>query len=250
MAAEYGGSLTEFWIVRHGETIENNTRTIAGQNSSGLTPVGRKQAELLANRLAGIPFNAVYLSDLNRTKQTADPIIKQLSKGVPAFTDSRLREKSAGRCEGHKVGYVEQLARMSGQSNRYFRPPAGESWEDVAARSRSFMRDMLEKFCNGQAGDARAQGAGVPHPESVPVGQRMRRVLMITHGGFMSEFLSSAVGGVTNSARNCSIYVLLVRRHGPRQQPHFCLKVANETEHVSSPLLRHYVELMQYFLFI
>ncbi|KAJ1487293.1 histidine phosphatase superfamily, partial [Baffinella frigidus] len=66
----------EIWVVRHGETVENTTRTIAGQNASGLTPRGVKQAVLVAKRLQGIHFSAIYISDLSRTKQTADPIIR------------------------------------------------------------------------------------------------------------------------------------------------------------------------------
>jgi hypothetical protein len=55
-------STVEIWVVRHGETVENTTRTIAGQNASTLTPLGMKQAELVAKRLQGINFAVIYPS--------------------------------------------------------------------------------------------------------------------------------------------------------------------------------------------
>jgi len=121
----------ELWVVRHGETIENNTRVIAGQNASGLTANGQEQANLLAQRLQDVKFAGIYISDLNRTKQTAYAVLRAMEPGTPAFTDSRLREKGAGQYEGYKIGYIEQMTRVSGQAHRVFRPPGGESWEDV-----------------------------------------------------------------------------------------------------------------------
>jgi len=53
-------STVEIWVVRHGETVENTTRTVAGQNGSGLTPLGMKQAELVAKRLQGINFAVIH----------------------------------------------------------------------------------------------------------------------------------------------------------------------------------------------
>jgi hypothetical protein len=83
----------EVWIVRHGETPENISRTIAGHNTSGLTALGHKQAECTAERLRGMKFKAVYVSDLVRTRQTADHILRALPEGTLVAFDRRLREK-------------------------------------------------------------------------------------------------------------------------------------------------------------
>jgi broad specificity phosphatase PhoE len=48
---------------------------------------------MTAERLQGMRFDSVYISDLVRTKQTADPILRKLPKGTKCFTDKRLREK-------------------------------------------------------------------------------------------------------------------------------------------------------------
>ena len=59
-----------------------------------------------------------------------------------------------------------------------------------------------------------------------------KRILIVTHGGFISEFLSSAVGGVPNCAKNCSIFVLACARDHPRARTQFYLKTINEVAHV------------------
>jgi len=58
------------------------------------------------------------------------------------------------------------------------------------------------------------------------------RILVVTHGGFISEFLSSAVGGVPNCAKNCSIFVLACAREHPQARAQFFLKTVNEVSHV------------------
>ena len=235
----------ELWVVRHGETIENHTRTIAGQNSSGLTERGREQARLLSQRLENVKFAGIYISDLNRTKQTADAVLRTMGPGTPAFTDSRLREKAAGKYEGQKIGYIEQMTRASGQAHRVFRPPGGESWEDVALRSRSFMREVLHRYCTSADQHGRplshrsydSSGRTTPvsvgyTPGSINAPGEPKRVLIVTHGGFISEFLSSAVGGVPNCAKNCSIFVLACARDHPQARAQFFLKTINEVSHV------------------
>lgn len=239
----------ELWVVRHGETIENNTRVIAGQNASGLTANGQEQANLLAQRLQDVKFAGIYISDLNRTKQTADAVLRAMEPGTPAFTDSRLREKGAGQYEGYKIGYIEQMTRVSGQAHRVFRPPGGESWEDVARRSRSFMREVLARYCtnndsqgrpsSNRGNDTTGRTAPVSNASASP--DEPKRILIVTHGGFISEFLSSAVGGVPNCAKNCSYFVLACARDHPQARAQFFLKTINEVAHLA-PLLAKGVE--------
>eukprot|EP00286_Rhodomonas_abbreviata_P021714 CAMPEP_0181301480 /NCGR_PEP_ID=MMETSP1101-20121128/7448_1 /TAXON_ID=46948 /ORGANISM="Rhodomonas abbreviata, Strain Caron Lab Isolate" /LENGTH=515 /DNA_ID=CAMNT_0023406791 /DNA_START=313 /DNA_END=1857 /DNA_ORIENTATION=- len=253
------GFVTELWVVRHGETPENKTRTIAGQNASGLTPNGAKQASLLAERLRGMRFHSIFLSDLVRTKQTADPVLKALPQGIPAFTDTRLREKGAGQYEGFKIGYIEQMTRYSGLPHRVFRPPGGESWEDVAARSRSFMRDMLDKHCictreqqlnlnkaaetaAGHTADSFSRASST-HSEVVEAdaaaadktrADEVKKILIITHGGFISEFLSAAVGGIGNSSKNCSLSVLCIQMTHVKGPPKYWMRLINDVEHLAN----------------
>jgi len=239
----------ECWLVRHGETIENRTRVIAGQNASPLTEHGQEQAKLLGKRLQHVGFDAIYISDLNRTTQTADAIFREMGPDhrAKAFTDRRLREKKCGEgYEGKPIGYIEQMRKLSGQSHRVFRPAAGESWEDVSQRAHSFLREILSRYCTspqhkGRPFSHRGHDMAVVDslvdtknsPGKGCVAGDCKRILIITHGGFISEFLSLAVGGVPNHAKNCSVFVLeCCQDHS--ETPKFCLKISNDVSHVRS----------------
>ncbi len=82
-------------------------------------------------------FAAVYTSDLRRAAETA--ALALAAAGRPAgeaVPDARLREKGAGEMEGRPLGACERAARAAGAAPRQFRPRGGESWEDVAVRTR------------------------------------------------------------------------------------------------------------------
>lgn len=64
---------TTVYLIRHGETDWNVNGRWQGHTDVPLNDVGRKQAELLAQRLRdeGVRFDAIYSSDLTRAYQTA-----------------------------------------------------------------------------------------------------------------------------------------------------------------------------------
>lgn len=54
------------WIVRHGETEQNRNKIIQGQMDTVLNADGIKQAQLVADALQSVPFDAAFSSDLSR----------------------------------------------------------------------------------------------------------------------------------------------------------------------------------------
>ena len=70
------------YIVRHGEKAD-------GENMP-LTKRGRKQAELLAKRLKKLEISKIYSSDLERCKETAEIIKRQIK--IPIVFEKALRE--------------------------------------------------------------------------------------------------------------------------------------------------------------
>jgi probable phosphoglycerate mutase len=62
------------YLARHGEALADQ---------SGLTEKGRRQAELLGERLRDVRFSAVHHSPLPRAVQTARLISEQLEKDAP-----------------------------------------------------------------------------------------------------------------------------------------------------------------------
>ncbi|MET2012249.1 histidine phosphatase family protein [Microbacterium chocolatum] len=67
------------YLVRHGEHQDAEHGLIDGP----LSPRGRRQASLLADRLSGVPFDAVWHSPLMRASQTADAVAERMPSVSP-----------------------------------------------------------------------------------------------------------------------------------------------------------------------
>lgn len=66
--------MTTLYLVRHAEADGNIYRRVHGQYDGYITPNGERQIALLRERFAHIPVDAVYASDLYRTRRTATAI--------------------------------------------------------------------------------------------------------------------------------------------------------------------------------
>src|SRR5258708_716282 len=87
------------WIVRHGESTWNIAGRCQGHNDEAeLTERGLRQAAEAAEGSRGRPVRAIYASDLRRARQTAAKFAEVLD--LPVRTDTRLRERLLGVCEG------------------------------------------------------------------------------------------------------------------------------------------------------
>ena len=216
-------------IVMHAKHIFcRNTCSIV---SEGFCVVRRLQAVQVAERLRGIPFTAVFVSDLARTLETAKPIIGLLPTGTPVFRDARLREKGGGESEGQPIEHLERMAQLHRVSPRVYRPVGGESWDDVRLRSKHFLGDIVSRFCPRPAGAPAPCGAtGEGGAGPVPC-----RLLLVTHGGFLSELFACMGFEIGNSTKNCSLTVVGVTRQLPAGLPAYTLRLRNCVQHVSSP---------------
>lgn len=91
------------YLVRHGETSLNQEKKFYGSLDIELNEVGRCQSEKVADKLKHLSFEAVYISGLKRTKQTAELIApKNTHQIIP-----ELNEKSFGVWEGLSADEIE-----------------------------------------------------------------------------------------------------------------------------------------------
>ena len=104
--------MTRVVLIRHGETLWNQQGRMQGQQDSPLTPLGISQARMLAARMKGMDFTALYSSDLGRAHQTARCIADETGHDI--VIDTRLRERSFGLFEG--LTNAEIAARYPGDS--------------------------------------------------------------------------------------------------------------------------------------
>ncbi len=83
-------------LVRHAEVEKKYLNKYNGHNDISLSQDGEKQAKELCQKLNKLEFDAVYCSDLRRTRET---IKYYKNKNKIIYTD-KLREKSWGKHEG------------------------------------------------------------------------------------------------------------------------------------------------------
>jgi 2,3-bisphosphoglycerate-dependent phosphoglycerate mutase len=84
------------YLARHGQTDWNLEGRTQGGKDIPLNATGKQQAEALKKRLAGVRFDVVYMSNLARSRETA-----QIVHGrTPLVTLPGLGERRFGKFEG------------------------------------------------------------------------------------------------------------------------------------------------------
>jgi broad specificity phosphatase PhoE len=124
-------------LIRHAETTANAERLLdTAPPGTDLSERGRIQAEELVEALAEVPLDAIYVSDLVRTQQTAAPLAA--ARGLVPLVRPGVREIQAGEYEmapddGSWGAYLAVLYRWAdGEPDT--RVPGGESGTEVLAR--------------------------------------------------------------------------------------------------------------------
>lgn len=134
----------DIYFVRHGRTEWNAIRRMQGQWNSDLDDLGREQAAINGRSLAGLGIEALFASPLDRTRQTAEIINRQL--GLEIVHDDRLKEWDCGDWSGWLYADIEQQWPDEWQAWRadpfHYRGPNGENYPDMIARSRPFLDEL------------------------------------------------------------------------------------------------------------
>ncbi|GAA1879665.1 histidine phosphatase family protein [Lapillicoccus jejuensis] len=137
-------------LVRHGET-PNNVGMLLDTAVPGadLTDTGRDQARGLVARLADEPVDALFVSDLVRTHQTAAPYAA--ARGLTPQVRGGLREIQAGDWEmtgdpEEWKAYLEVIGRwFSGELDA--RVPGGETGAEVLQRYDAVVAEAADHAC-------------------------------------------------------------------------------------------------------
>lgn len=166
---------TGILLVRHGEsaaaTPEAPWDLVDGHGDPPLHAEGRRQAEMLADRLAGQPLAALYVTTLRRTAETAAPLAERL--GMSPIVEADLREVFLGEWEaGEYRRHVREghpLALKAAAEERWDVIPGAEDHEAFASRVRRGIGRIAER-----------------HQDSL--------VAVFTHGGVIGAALAHATG--------------------------------------------------------
>ena len=151
-------------IVRHGESVWNAEGRIQGHTDIGLSDKGAEQARLLGKRLAQLPIDVAYCSDLIRASETAKLALG--SRDIVLNETPRLREYDKGSFEGLTLPEIE--SRFPDDYPRYleknldYAPEEGETTRGVSARMAKFFDEIRARHLNetvlviGHGGSLRA----------------------------------------------------------------------------------------------
>lgn len=95
-----------FYIIRHGETVANAARTLAGSLDTPLTDKGIAQAKQAATVIEKLPIQpqSVIHSHLSRARDTAEILNTSLKR--PMFENPDLAEMDSGDWEGAPWGEI------------------------------------------------------------------------------------------------------------------------------------------------
>ncbi len=162
------------FLVRHGQTVWNHEHRYQGQSDVPLSDEGRRQASLLADRLAHaareVPFDAVWSSDLARARATAEVAAAVL--GLPVRLHSGLREMNFGAWEGLTFPEIEKTFPENVAAYRRdpvrTAPEGGESFLEMQARVVAAVEGILREGC--------------------------RRPIIVAHGGSLKSWLALRFG--------------------------------------------------------
>lgn len=165
----------EMFVVRHGESAPavpgRPFALVDGHGDPELAPDGRWQAECVGERLAGEAIDAVYVTSLRRTHETAAPLARRL--GLIPTAVPELREVFLGEWEGglmrQKVAEGDPIAMRIGIEQRWDVIPGAESNDDLTAR-------VTPAF----------QGIADAHPD--------QKVVVVVHGGVIGAIIAHATG--------------------------------------------------------
>ena len=183
--------MTDFLLIRHGETAWNRELRFQGQLDVPLNHMGLQQAQRLKTRMAQVlgewqvqgrlPTRLIS-SDLQRAQQTAQPVAEVL--GHPCILNAGLREQCYGMFEGMRSPDIQAQ-----------HPEAWQRWlafdADVAVAGAETTRAFHTRVMMALQ-DLALQYAG-------------EHVVVVTHGGVLDMVWRHAQALSLNGPRVCDI---------------------------------------------
>ncbi|MHB1596327.1 MAG: histidine phosphatase family protein [Streptosporangiaceae bacterium] len=201
---------TEIWLVRHGQSQAyvpgEPFPLVAGHGDPPLTEYGHRQAELVGARLADVKLDAIYVTTLTRTAQTAAPLAARV--GLEPIVEADLREVYLGQWDDgsyrQMMAQGHPIARQVMTEQRWGAIPGAEADDAFAARVRGAVMRLA-------------------------AAHRDQRIAAFSHGGVIAAILSSATGSrpfAFLGADNASVSRLYVMGE------HWMVRSFNETAHL------------------
>lgn len=172
-----------YLLLRHGESMANAGRTVAGSLDTPLSPLGRAQAEDIRSLIAALDNrpNLVYHSALSRARDTAT-IVNQVIF-CPMHEHPELAEQNYGDWQGQSWDVIDPFKAED------LDPPNGETKKQFYARAVAAIEHCLEH-------SAKIHKAPMP--------------LIVCHGGIFNA-LRDYYGLPKQGHGNCALARITIR---------------------------------------
>jgi 2,3-bisphosphoglycerate-dependent phosphoglycerate mutase len=205
---------TEIVLVRHGASAvaipDEPFPLIGGHSDPPLSPEGREQAIAVGARLAAQELAGVFVTPLQRTRQTAAPLCE--AKGIEPVVLEDLREVHLGELEGGefrvRAAQGDPLIRRVFEEQRWEVIPGAERMHALAHRTREGVAAIVEAVGPGAVAAA------------------------VLHAGIIGELCRQATGSRPLAfvhVDNASVSRLVVFRSG-----RWLLRTFNDTTHLGA----------------
>lgn len=163
--------MTRLYLIRHAEAEGNLYRIAQGHYDSLITELGYRQIAALRERFRDVHVDAVYSSDLFRTRTTARAIYEP--KGLPLHTEPAFREIGMGVWEGK---CWQELAMTQGDLLHRFNCDMG-NWQVEGSET---LQTVLDRF--------------IPALERVAKENDGKTVAVVAHGMALRMVLGTLQG--------------------------------------------------------
>jgi broad specificity phosphatase PhoE len=154
------------FLVRHGETKENEAGILMGHHHGILTDKGKQQARETAELLKGHKLSHIYSSDLARCVDTAE-FIKEFHPDTPLTFTKELRERNLGALQGQPATSVDWDG-LPGEGDDK-KPENGESIAELKVRALAFIETLYKQHST-------------------------ESILLVSHNGWIKQVISHYTG--------------------------------------------------------
>ncbi|MGA1689415.1 MAG: histidine phosphatase family protein [Candidatus Nanopelagicaceae bacterium] len=143
--------MTRIYLLRHAESKANQEGILAGRMSDmALSNRGKKQSQRIANSLQSMNFTKIYISPLQRCRETINPFLSL--SGRRAYVNDDFIEMDYGDWSGRKLEELrrEPLWKQIQSKPSEVRFPKGESFKQAEGRIRRGLNTLARNHPNGQ----------------------------------------------------------------------------------------------------
>jgi len=138
-------------LIRHGQPNWGDEPRYTGRTDLPLSELGERQAQRLAERLAGERLDAIYSTGMRRTDATAEALARE--RGLSVQTVAELTELDFGEWEGLTASEIKarwpDIYAARWRDPAHVRCPGGENYSDLAARALPAFYRLARRHAEG-----------------------------------------------------------------------------------------------------